>query len=207
VAEGRIPPTAAVLLDNPTIVSRNTEYCCNEAFARFLVEEALPWARSETGATCPAERTVVAGVSLGGLAAMHAGWEHPDGFGCVVSLSGSFWWAPHLTPGAPPAGDDDAPEWLVTRISAEAPRPLRVYASVGRLEDLPPDSGSDTTQLLANRHLADALRGHGVPLQYEEFAGGHDFANWGECLGDGLAFVLDGTAAASQAPPQAHAGR
>lgn len=52
----------------------------------------MPWAR-EQGLSATASRTVVAGSSYGGLASAYMGLMHPELFGNVLSLSGSYWWA------------------------------------------------------------------------------------------------------------------
>ena len=46
----------------------------------------------------PADRTVLAGSSYGGLAATTVAMRHPEVFGNVLSMSGSFWWSPPGTP-------------------------------------------------------------------------------------------------------------
>ena len=62
----------------------------DEAFAAFVFEELLPWARARLGAPGDGETAVVAGSSLGGLTAMSLAHARPDVFGNVVSLSGSL---------------------------------------------------------------------------------------------------------------------
>ena len=45
IAAGVIPPTAALLIDNPTAESRSQELPPNPDFADFLARELMPWAR------------------------------------------------------------------------------------------------------------------------------------------------------------------
>ncbi len=80
IAASKIPPTVAVLIANPTQVSRNKELPPNPEFADFLAKELLPWIRAHYNVTNDPGKTVVAGSSLGGLAAAYAGFRHPEVF-------------------------------------------------------------------------------------------------------------------------------
>lgn len=48
-------------------------------------------------------QTIVGGGSYGGLAATFAAFQHPELFGNVLSMSGSYWWTPP---------DESEHEWL-----------------------------------------------------------------------------------------------
>jgi len=82
------------MIDDSIPSARRTELPCNIPFADFLAKELVPWSREKYHTTHEAAKTVVAGSSFGGLAAVFAGLRHPEVFGNVVSLSGSFWWKP-----------------------------------------------------------------------------------------------------------------
>jgi enterochelin esterase-like enzyme len=62
------------------------------AYGRFLTEEVIPLVNARFRTTEEAEKTAVAGMSLGGLSAFDIAWNHPDLFGIVGIFSGSFWW-------------------------------------------------------------------------------------------------------------------
>lgn len=174
LAEGRIPPTVAVIVDYPTVEARNEELPCNRRFADFIAQELLPWVSQTYHVTDNPARTVVAGSSYGGLAAAYAAFRHPERFGNVLALSGSFWWGP---------GGPAEPDWLTRQFVERSRLPIRFYLEVGLLEDLehgPPD------QLAANRHLRDVLRARGYRVRYQEFNGGHDYLCWRGALADGL---------------------
>jgi enterochelin esterase-like enzyme len=174
IAQKRIPPIVAIMTDESVPSARRTELPCNPQFANFLAKELVPWARKNYHATTKPERTVVAGSSFGGLAAVFAGLQHPDVFGNVISLSGSFWWKPD---------DDKKREWLTSLIEASPKVALRFYLEVGLME-------SYSMQVDENRHMRAVLAAKGYPLHYFEYDGGHSFLNWSGGMADGLQFIL-----------------
>jgi enterochelin esterase family protein len=183
IADRAIPPTAAIFVANATADSRSTEMPCYPAFVRFLADELLPWARNQ-GLMAPADRTIIAGASYGGLAAVYAGWSRPDVFGRVLSQSGSFWWSP----GSGPASmSPEAPEWLTRQIAASPKVPTRFHLEAGRFETGYPGSLGilDTT-----RHLRDVLVARGNTVTYSEPPGAHGFAYWRYSLGESLMALL-----------------
>ncbi|WP_320774146.1 enterochelin esterase [Streptomyces sp. CRN 30] len=171
IADGRIPPLAAVLpeaVDEPT---RWAELSCRPEYVAHLADELLPWAAGHLPVTADPARTVVAGQSLGGLTAAYAAVAAPHRFGNALVQSGSFWW---------PAGEHA--EWL-TGALARAPRlPVRFRLSFGEQE---------WVALPAARRLRDTLRTRGYDdSSYREFNGGHDYLCWRTELADGLVELL-----------------
>ncbi|QNP58008.1 enterochelin esterase [Paenacidovorax monticola] len=177
VAEGLIPPTAVVLVANPSPEARAAELPPNPAFARFLDEELMPWVHAQ-GLAQPPETTVIAGSSYGGLASAYAGLMLPHRFGRVLSLSGSYWWAP---PG-------EQPGWMMRTYAEAPPRPVRFYLDAGRYEGA---RGGQDGILETNRHLADVLRAKGYAVTQREHATGHDYLHWQGALGCGLVALLN----------------
>ncbi|GGK04117.1 enterochelin esterase [Pilimelia anulata] len=163
---GRLPPLAALLPDSGGPAARAADYTCSEAYADWLA--ALVPAALGDRATADPDRTIIAGQSLGGLAAVHAGLRAPHRFGRVLAQSGAFWW-----PSAP-AG---AAEWLTRYVAATPRRPIRLHFEVG-------------TDEWVNRPPLDRLRAalaaRGYPVTHREFAGGHDRACWRADLADAL---------------------
>lgn len=152
IAAERIPPLAAVLPDSLDTQSRWRDLACNAEFLEHIVSEFLPLAGLRTD---PA-RTVVAGSSLGGLAAAYAALERPDVFGNALVQSGAWSLA----------------EGLLERTERV---PVRWYLDVGVLEDF-----KDFVEPV--RAARDALREQGYEVAYREFPGGHDFFWWRETL-------------------------
>ena len=181
IAQNRIAPMVAVVLANVTTTSRSEELPCNPRFADFLASEVVPWVRQNYNVTTDPSRIIVAGSSLGGLAATYAGFRHPEVFGNVLSQSGSFWWKPK---------GDNSYEWLTRQFKASPKLPVRFYLDVGLME-IGTSQKSDPNMLTVNRRMRDVLRAKGYQLFYQEFNGGHEYVNWRGTFADGLLFLAD----------------
>lgn len=177
MADGLIPPTAVVLVDNASPQARGKELPPNTAFARFLDEELMPWV-GEQGLGQPAARTVIGGSSFGGLASAYAGLVNARWFGNVLSMSGSFWWSP--------AGE--VPGWVQRRYAQEPRQPVRFYLDAGRYERA---RGGQDGILETNRHLADVLRAKGYEVTQAEHETSHDYLQWQGSLACGLVALLN----------------
>ncbi|MEG0858818.1 MAG: alpha/beta hydrolase-fold protein [Pseudomonas sp.] len=174
IADGLIPATAALIIANPSDLSRQQELPPNPQFARFMAEELMPWAKAR-GLRAEASRTVVAGSSYGGLASAYMGLKHPEWFGNVLSMSGSYWWG----------REGEEPGWL-TREYVKAPRQaLRFYLQSGLFEG--------PKILDTNRHLRDVLLAKGYPLTQVEYPAGHDYLQWRGSLPCGLIALIGKT--------------
>jgi enterochelin esterase-like enzyme len=174
IAQGRIPPVIALMTDESAPSVRRNELPCNPQFADFLAKEMVPWTRRNYYATTQPTRTIVAGSSFGGLASVFAGMKHPEVFGNVISLSGSFWWKPE--------GDKEG-EWLTSLVNTSPKLPLRFYLEVGLMESYP-------VQVETNRHMRDALTAKDYPVGYFEYDGGHSFLNWSGGMENGLEYLI-----------------
>ncbi|WP_051819732.1 enterochelin esterase [Streptomyces sp. NRRL S-920] len=174
-ADGAVPPTAALLVD--TMGRRMEDLSCSGAFVDWLADVLLPWAADAYDLSAPAERTVIAGQSAGGLTAAYAAHRRPDRFGAALSQSGSFWWPDEDAP------DGRGPEWLTREYARTPHRPIRLHLEVGTQEWM---------LLPQNRRLRNVLRARGYEVTYEEFNGGHDYACWRGGLATGLTTLLPG---------------
>jgi len=170
IADGRIPPTIALMVNNPSMEARIRELSCHAPFVDFLAEELLPWVRQAYRVTTDPRCTIVGGSSLGGLSAAFAALRRPDAFGNVLSQSGSFWWKPQ---GEAESG------WLAREYAAAPNAALRFYLDVGCLEG--------RGQRRANEEMRNLLRAHGATVHYQEFGGGHTFLCWQGTLADAIA--------------------
>lgn len=187
LAEERIPPTVAVLIDTFPDARRNRELPCYPPFITFLTQELLPWLRERYAITSEPDQVVVAGSSYGGLAAAFAGFSAPTTFGRVLSQSGAFWWSPTDNEGGDPQEifqNVKEPEWLTRQFALREKLPLSFYLEVGWLEN------EHYRIVTVNRHLRDVLQAKGYPVQYAEVSSGHEYISWRGTLADGLIALI-----------------
>lgn len=180
IAQGKIPPLVAVMIDNPE-ATRFRDLACNPSYLGFLTQELLRFVRQRYRVTSNPSQAIIGGLSVGGLTAAFAGLRHPEIFGNVLSQSGSFWWMPN---------NDPEPEWMARQLLVSPKLPLRFYIEVGLGENLSPINATNPTQIMANRHLRNILQAKDYSLTYSEFNGGHDFLSWRGTLADGLIALI-----------------
>lgn len=188
-SEKKIPPVVALLVGNAP-GARSRELFCNPEFGRALVNELLPWAHRQYNFTGDPRHTVVAGSSAGGVAAACAGLWHPETFGNVLAQSGAFHWTPSSGGDTMDAGPE--PNWVARQFIAGPRKQLRFYLDAGTAE-FNATGGADSI-LFCTRTLRDVLRAKGYEVQFQEFAGGHDYLGWRGTLADGLIALMGDTA-------------
>lgn len=105
-----------------------------EKYARFLIEELKPKIDREYRTKTKAADTGTLGSSMGGVVSLALGWEHPDTFGKIASLSGAF---------------QVEGRACLKQLAAYKgkKKPLRIYLDSGRVDYTGGDDGmADTTQ-------------------------------------------------------------
>jgi enterochelin esterase family protein len=193
IAAGKIRPTIAVLIANPSQETRGKELPPNPRFADFLANELIPWVRARYRVTNDPNRSVVAGSSYGGIAATYAALRHPEVFGNVLCQSGSFWWAPDHPFGG---GAITETGWLAKEFIKSPKLPIKFYMDAGIFEvDVAGNGGSI---LETSRHMRDVLLAKGYEVHYQQFASGHDYLNWRGTLADGLMTLIGSTESAKR---------
>ncbi|MFI0239271.1 enterochelin esterase [Streptomyces sp. NPDC016845] len=185
IAEGKLAPLAVLAPDAVDRATRARELGARDPFVEFLADELLPWAAGRWPVTDDPARTIVAGQSLGGMAALHAGHQRPDRFGHVIAQSPSLWWRPG-PPSDRPRKHVFGTPWLVARYADAEPRPITVHLDVGLHEGAMVDHC---------RALYDTLHSARYQVTRREFNGGHDFACWHVALADTLIRLLGPQAA------------
>ena len=166
ISDGVIPPLVAVMVDQ---VDRFNELAQNPEFSDFISVELMPWVRRNYDVANDSRRSIIGGVSLGGLAAAYTAMRHPETFGNVLSQSGSF----QLTP--------EGKMGLIRQFVEKPKVPVRFYLEAGLLE-----TGDSPSLLHANRHLRDVLEAKGYLVYYSEFNGRHDDICWRGSFSTGL---------------------
>jgi enterochelin esterase-like enzyme len=190
VAAKKIPAAVAVLIANPSQATRNEELSPNPKFADFLAKELIPWIRTHYNITNDPGKTVVAGSSLGGLAAAYAGYKHPEVFTNVLCQSGSFWWAPDHS-GAIPDGVITETGWMAKQFIVSSKLPLKFYIDAGSFEF--DSNGTGGGILETSRNMRDVLLAKGYDVHYQQFVGGHDYLSWRGTFADGLMDLIGTT--------------
>jgi enterochelin esterase family protein len=174
IAAKRIAPMVAVFVGSADD-QRDVELGANERYVEFLATELVPWIRAKYRIASSPAGNIVAGSSLGGLAAAFVAYRHPELFGNVLSQSGAFLFA---------APGESRPERFARNIEAAPRRDVSFYLEAGIYEVGRFENGVDL--LTSNRHLRDVLRAKGYRVTYDEFAGGHSDLNWRTGYAKGL---------------------
>lgn len=182
IAAGTVPPLIAILVSAIDEQHRDVELRPNRKFAAFIVDELLPRVREVRRLSRDPRRAIVAGSSLGGLASAYLAQLHPDSFGSVLSMSGSYWWYPDESEKDDAAVAQAQSGWLPRQFAAHKRLPVRFYVAVGL--------GEGEGMLAPNRLFRDVLTSRGYALRYEEFHGDHSYLNWRDSMVAGLTYLL-----------------
>jgi predicted alpha/beta superfamily hydrolase len=148
-----------------------------DQYARFLLNELIPFIQREYRVDSAARSTGIGGSSLGGLLSLYLGLKFSDVFGRIAALSPSVWWD----------------QRILLRIAAAlklASRP-RIWLDVGTKEGAAnegPHIVGDVEQF-RDLLLEKGWRlGHDLHYQCVQGAG-HDEAAWAQRVGPFLQFL------------------
>ncbi len=176
-SDEEFPQTTFAFLSYGQPNDRHEDFICNDKFAYFLVHELLDWLASNFGKF---EKVYLCGLSLSGLAAVHAAATHPNIFDGVLSQSPSAWWNG---------------EWLTQNFPSSRPSKTRFWMSVGKAETQvdvlhSPSLYQEKSQLMTCRNLARRIFESGQQIHFSEFNGGHDPVCWSSELPSALTWLL-----------------
>jgi S-formylglutathione hydrolase FrmB len=151
-------------------------------FERWIVDEVPAAAAAALGVCDGRSPVAIAGLSMGGFAALRLAGRHPGRFVAAAGLS-SATDVEQLDALIEERRDGWAGEAADRRVldalrQAAAPLPALRLAC-----------GTEDPLLGANRALHGALQAAGIAHQYAEFPGGHDWAFWSRHLEDTLRFM------------------
>lgn len=210
IARGDIPPTLGVFvtpgnlsqgypdnlgMENPD--HRWQEYDeLDDDYSRLLLDELLPEVARQWAFTADPARRAIAGTSSGAIAAFTVAFRHPEAFGNVISIVGSYTAiaAQHADPAAPPVAAGDLYPRLIRH---SPPRALSVFLQDGSA-DLDNEHGN---WFLANQQMLAALdhanrtadaegtAGPRYRVAHEWGDGGHSDAHGGAILPDVLRWL------------------
>ena len=174
------------------------------AYSAFVLQELLPFAQANYGASADPAEAVMAGFSLGGLSAFDLVWHHPEAFARAGVFSGSFWWRQR----AVGAGYTPADRIMHGLVRAGRLHPShRFWLQVGTLDERNDrnengviDSIEDCIDLVEEL-LKCGLDAHQA-LRYVQVDGGHHHPDtWGRVMPDFLIWAFGQVVSASQLPP------
>jgi len=168
IADNKIPPCVAIMVDNQPKERRELELPLYKPFTDFVALELMPWAYQNLKIAKGPEKSIVAGVSYGGLAAGYIALNYSNLFGNVLSQSGSYWRGIKVTDSIP---------WLTEQYKSSPKLLIRFYLDCG-LQETVMRSFSNLNFIEAHRHMRDVLKAKGYEIYYQEFQSGHDWTGW-----------------------------
>ncbi len=184
IAKGDIPPTIAILI-NPghrgkefpdsrwKANNRSFEYdSLGDQYARFLLEEIIPEVAKDYNLSTKPEDRAICGASSGGICSFTVAWEHPEAFGKVYSMIGSF---------TNIRGGNIYPSW----IRKTPAKPVRVFLQDGK-NDVVNEHGHWP---LANEQMASALAFAGWDHKFVYGEGKHNLKHGGALLPEALRWL------------------
>jgi len=180
VADGRIPAMSVAIVSHNGAQSRHEDYVCNDRFARYVSEDLLLWAKSEN-VSIRADKNIICGVSLSGLASAHIHLTFPHIFSSSLSQSGSFWWNRKR---------------FASLVRERSRTTSRYWLSVGNEETQVGESHPPTgmlqeySQIDGVQSASDALKAAGAEVSQHLYQGGHEFEPWINELPDALEWFV-----------------
>jgi len=166
IAVGRIDPVIAVFVDsrNPDDLQqnrRNQQFFCNPAYVGFFTQELVPYIDQNYSSRAERDARVILGLSFGGRNSGCFGLMAHETFGGIAMQS----------PANTPMVEDLRYQFMV-----ENPKPLKIFLSVGTIDD--------NTQ--AGQQLKETLEFLEYEMTYREVDAGHNWNNWKPLLDDVL---------------------
>jgi putative tributyrin esterase len=129
----------------------------------------------------------ISGLSMGGYGAVKLALDRPELFRSAVSHSGAVHFG-HWN-----EGPDEEFNREMSRVVGKSPQggPADLHARVLACDSLPSlrlDCGTEDFLLPANRDFNRHLKEQGIPHEYKEFPGDHNWAYWDTHVQEGIAF-------------------
>jgi S-formylglutathione hydrolase FrmB len=159
----------------------------HEKFESFFFNEFISAAENKFPLKRNRRSRGIAGISMGGYAALKLAVRRPEMFAFAASSSGAFH-APLLSPDNTGPGWDEMQDSIMhafgpagseTRRSNDLFRMVDEFADdIVKLPAIFLDCGKDDSFLKVNRSFADELLHKNIPHTYDKASGGHDWDYW-----------------------------
>lgn len=161
---------------------RLTEYPNHAPHARFIARELVPLLGERLPLIDTPEARALMGSSFGGVASLSTAARFPGFFGALMLQSASLVSTDiGFDHGGGPAFDP-----VVTFVNGFREKPQqvvdRIFMTCGVYEPL----------ITPNRSMVPVLRHTGTRVHYKESRDGHNWENWRDGLGEGLAWLFPG---------------
>ncbi|WP_346845094.1 alpha/beta hydrolase-fold protein [uncultured Rothia sp.] len=153
--------TALMLIEPTASLTRNHFLGDQNYLADWLVSIGLPWARTKFEIP-PAERCIIAGGSLGGLAASQVVRKIPRSISKAIVQSGAFWWFDG-------AKGEQEGQILQNWLTDPFPSGIEIFHEVGKYEGY---------LMSWNLAFEEILSAQNVNHTSRIYCGGHDYACW-----------------------------
>jgi len=185
IAAGDIPP-CILAMPSDGLFADGSAYLPHNGydFERWITEDVIDAVRLNIPQAEKTTETYIAGLSMGGYGALRLGAAFPElfrgisGHSSITRLEEMSLFVEEKT--------------AIYR-QADADRENVVDLLLKHKDRLPPlrfDCGTEDELIEGNRQLHEALTAAGIPHQYEEFPGGHEWPYWELHLEDTLRFFL-----------------
>ncbi|MEE2923575.1 MAG: alpha/beta hydrolase-fold protein [bacterium] len=148
-------------------------------YLKFLIDELMPVINQKFNTLTGPANTGIMGSSLGGLISLWAGFEHPDVFGRIGSISPSLWWDSNMMEN----------EYLPNKNRIDH----KIWLDMGTQEGV--NRQGKSLALQDTRQVSDLLKSKGYKqgedLYYFEHVGAyHDEASWASRIHMPLVFLF-----------------
>jgi enterochelin esterase family protein len=149
----------------------------------------VPWLRKKYNLSEDSQKSIICGLSIGGLTATYMGLKHSDVFGNVLCMSGSFWYTPiksdekEQSQVTPEKQGVELDCWMSSLIKQSPKLPLKFYMNVGVLEN-------KKTMINNSVNVMNTLKSLDYHVDFEFFKSGHDYLSWGQTLANGLISLI-----------------
>ncbi|MEO6712975.1 MAG: alpha/beta hydrolase-fold protein [Mycobacteriales bacterium] len=190
IASGEIKP---LIIVSPHIANSFGINSGEGDFEDYIVRDVVAHVDATYSTVAHRSGRYIGGLSMGGYAALHAAFKHPDVFSKVGGHSAALWTDDWSQAG----GEYGLKRFLYPDDATRTERDPLQLAKVVAIDDLKVwlDVGSedDFGYFDGARQLNDTLKGRGIPVQYHERPGKHDGEYWLKRVPEYLRFYAGAT--------------